>query len=54
MFTKDGQGVVHPWTFMKLDSMTALYATLAGNLRTVYVTEEMSAPLSLDASIRRR
>ena len=40
VFTKNGYGIIHPWTFMKIDAMTGLYTSLAGKLRVVYVAAD--------------
>ena len=46
VFTKNGTGAAHPWTFMKLASMVDLYTTLVGRLRVVFLTEIAPAPPS--------
>ena len=37
VFTKNGYGLLHPWTLMKVSSMVSLYTALRGPLREITV-----------------
>ena len=37
VFTKNGYGLLHPWTVMKMPAMLDLYRTLSGSIRAVTV-----------------